>query len=140
MTAETWSAVLSRLTPNSPVDLDDLLFDEAQGSSVLESFGNAKSPALWARPENWACIGVRVLARPENLAEAARRLATLAVERKVTPIILSPLPSTGFERFGFRVERIPEIPGDARDACEAELQNFWDLPMIFDLEESSALS
>jgi hypothetical protein len=139
MTDETWSAVLSRLTPNAPADLDDLLFDEAQDSPVLECFGNAKSPGLWARPVDWACIGVRVLARPANLAEAARRLAAVAVERKINPIILSPLASTGFERFGFRVERIPEEPGDARDACEAELQNFWDMPMIFDLEESAAL-
>jgi len=139
MTDETWSAVLSRLTPDTPEDLDDLLFDRAQSSPVLECFGNAKSPELWARPDGWACIGVRVLARPANLGEAARRLAAVAVERKITPIILSPLASTGFERFGFRVEKIPEQAGDARDACEAELQNFWDMPMIFDFEESSAL-
>ena len=131
---------MSRLTPYAPIDLDDQLGAEVQSSPVLENFGTAKSPELWARPDDWACIGVRILSPPDNLVEAARRLASVAIERNVTPIILSPLASTGFERFGFRVERIPENPGEARNACEAELQAFWDMPIIFDLEESAALS
>jgi len=140
MTVEHWSAVLSRLTQNAPIDLDDQLGADVQFSPALESFGNAKSAELWTRPDDWACIGVRVISPPDNLVEAARRLVSVAIERNVTPIILSPLASSGFERFGFRVERIPENPGDARNACEAELQAFWDMPIIFDLEESAALS
>ena len=140
MTIESWSAILSRLTPNAPVDLDDLLGAEVRLSPVLAGNGDATSPKLWLRPDDWACIGVRVITPPGNIADAARRLAAVAVERNVTPIILSSLPSSGFERFGFRVEKIPEEPGDARDACEAELQAFWDMPIIFDLEESAALS
>ncbi|MGI9393529.1 MAG: hypothetical protein ACR2OY_02685 [Boseongicola sp.] len=139
MTDEAWSEILSRLTSNAPVDLDDLLGAETESSPILENHGNAASPKLWVRPEDWGCIGVRVVSPPENLAEAARRLASVAIERNVTPIILSPLPSSGFERFGFRVEKIPEEPGEARDSCEAELQAFWDMPIIFDLEESAAL-
>lgn len=139
MTSDTWNAIMSRLTPNAPVDLDDLLGAEAEMPPALDSSGNATSPRLWARDEDWACIGVRVLMPPENLTEAARRLASVAIERNVTPIILSSLPSSGFERFGFRVEKIPEEPGEARNACEAELQSFWDMPIIFDLEESAAL-
>ncbi len=139
MTVEFWSEILSRLTPNAPVDLDDLLGAEVEISPVLTGSGNATSSKLWLRPDDWACVGVRVVAPPDNLADSARRLAAVAVERNVTPIILSSLPSSGFERFGFRVEKIPEEPGDARNACEAELQAFWDMPIIFDLEESAAL-
>jgi hypothetical protein len=140
MTVEHWSVVLSRLTLSAPIDLDDQLGAEVQLPPGIENFGNAKSPELWARPDDWACIGIRILSPPGNLVESARRLASVAIERNVTPIILSPLASTGFERFGFRVERIPESPGEARNACEADLQAFWDMPIIFDLEESAKLS
>lgn len=139
MTVELWNSILSRLTPNAPADLDDMLGAAVKFSPVLEGFGTVTSPKLWLRPDDWACIGVRVVTPPDNPADAARRLAAVAIERNVTPIILSSLPTSGFERFGFRVEKIPEEPGDARNACEAELQSFWDMPIIFDLDESTAL-
>ena len=41
MTVELWSEILSRLTPNAPVDLDDLLGAEVEVSPVLAGSGHA---------------------------------------------------------------------------------------------------
>ena len=50
---------------------------------------------------------------PADIRRTALRLAAAAVERGVVPIILSPLPRTGFEPYGFRVERLPAGPPEA---------------------------
>ena len=66
------------------------------------------------------------------------RLAAVALERGVTPIILSALDMSGFERFGFRVERLPAQPAE-RATAEAELARVWDLSIIIDADEIGLL-
>jgi hypothetical protein len=77
-----------------------------------------------------------------TLADATRtalRLASAALERGVTPIILTTLDASGFERFGFRVERFLPGPGADRTAWEAEMTAFWSLALVIDASDVAAL-
>jgi hypothetical protein len=69
---------------------------------------------------------------------AALRLAAVAVERGIMPVILSTIDMSGFERFGFRVERLPAEPA-LRAEAERELIRFWDLSLIIDAEDIGLL-
>jgi hypothetical protein len=62
----------------------------------------------------------------------------MAVQKGVDPIILSAIGRTGFERWGFRVERLPPDPS-ARAQAEAELAAFWGIAVIIDAEDVAAL-
>ena len=57
----------------------------------------------------------------------------------MAPIILTALDQTGFERFGFRIERFLPGPGADRAAWEAEMTAFWQLAIIIDAADVAAL-
>ena len=113
MTDERWFDVIARMTPDEPLDLDAVLFDVSASADPGEvaPLGRAETMApsarLWERDEALSHIGIRVTQAHPDALELAFRLASAAAERGVVPIILSPLERTGFERFGFRVERLP---------------------------------
>ncbi len=141
MTAAHWLQVLSRITSDQPLDLDALAFPGAPAARrssppELPPRDTAALPppaTLWPLVEAaTSCIGIRVTDALPDLPGTAMRLASAAIERKVIPIILSHVGSSGFEQFGFRVERIhASSPGDiARQ--EAEIAAFWDLAIIVD--------
>jgi hypothetical protein len=147
MTRDDWYAVIARIAQEAPVDLDPLL-DPAPGPGAsgvsrvaLPEPAAALPPStrLWERDEAVAHIGVRVDAPPRDIRRLALRLASMAAERGVAPIILSALPRTGFEQFGFRVERLPEGPPGEAALCEAELRRFWDMAIVLDLTEIERL-
>lgn len=130
-----WSAILSRVTPDRPENLDPVI----RGDAALPAPGRMLAPggpvppsaALWPTgDESLARIGVRIAEPLADPTRAALHLAAAAIERRVIPIILSRLDQSGLERFGFRVERIPEGPGAA--AAEAELRKFWNLALVID--------
>ncbi|WP_165905326.1 hypothetical protein [Rhodovulum euryhalinum] len=134
-----WSAVLGRITTARPDDLDALIRDGAAGPAhgrMLPAGGAVPpSAALWRRAEGDATlsrIGVRIAEPLADPARAALRLSAAAIERRVIPVILSRLDQSGFERFGFRVERVPAGDEAAARAVEAELTRFWDLAIIVD--------
>ena len=136
MTQEEWLSRMARLVGASPIDLDEPRDD--RGSFAA----GARPPAaaLWHRAaEEGARLGVRVARPLTDPAAVARRLAAAAVERGVEPVILSALPLSGFEPFGFRVERLPAAEGPARDAVEAELARFWNLALIVDAADVGGL-
>jgi hypothetical protein len=126
--------ILSRLHDAEPVDLDALLAADAgpKGGALPTGAGAPLSPALWQFDAGWACLGIRVTEPSEDVTALARHLAATAVERGIIPVILSTLDQSGFERFGFRVERLSGATPEARAAEEAELQGFWNFALILD--------
>ncbi len=143
MTPDHWLAVLARITPDGPVDLDAGDAPPARrGTGLGGWFSDAPppSPQLWDREETGASyLGVRVDAPLADPAHTALRLAAAALERGVTPVILTSLGQSGFERFGFRVERFVPGVGADRVAWEAEMTAFWSLALIIDAADVAAL-
>lgn len=143
MTPEHWLAVLSRIAPGEPVDLDAGAPGPARtGAGLVGRIAATPppSPRLWDRGDTGASwIGIRVDAPLADPARAALRLAAAALERGVTPVILTSLDSSGFERFGFRIERFLAGPGVDRAAWEAEMAAFWSLALIIDAADVASL-
>ena len=67
-----------------------------------------------------------------EVTSLARRLAATALERGIFPVILTTLDQSGFERFGFRVERLTEA---GRAGEEAELAGFRNFALILDADD-----
>lgn len=129
--------ILARLTDAAPVDLDPMpdATTPRAGGSIVTGAGTALSPALWPREADWACIGVRVTEPVADVTDLARKLAATAAERGILPVILTSLDQSGFERFGFRVERLSGASEAERAADEAELTGFWNFALILDARD-----
>ncbi len=139
MTDISWFEILGRTSPKRPVQLDALITDNRKskpyGKVVFPEMDLTPSTALWERDKGGPTyIGIRVLKPLEAAHNLARRLAAAALEREVFPVILSRVEYSGFEQFGFRVERVPDEPAAAL-AAEAEIRKFWDLAIIIDGDE-----
>ena len=135
MTVELAMDILARLQDAAPVDLDRMLDGPGaatQGATLTTADPVALSPALWSHAEGWACLGIRVTTPLPDVTSLARRLAATALERGIFPVILTTLDQSGFERFGFRVERLTEA-GCAGE--EAELAGFWNFALILDADD-----
>jgi hypothetical protein len=142
MTDTRWLDVIARLPAEDPPDLDALLglpMATPPSPQPQADTPTIHSTRLWARNETLSYIGIRVTEPPADIRRTALRLASAAVERGVIPIILSPLPRTGFEPYGFRVERLPAGPPEAVTLAEAELRRFWDLALVIDLADAAGL-
>ena len=145
--AEKWLEIVSGFSAVAPVNLDALIDGNArqQPRQVLDRFWpDAVFPPPSVRLWHWqdakhSCIGIRVagpVAQPRRLA---LRLASAAVERAVIPIILTTLPVSGFERFGFRTERLAGATPEALAACEAEVMRFWNMAIVIDAGDVALL-
>ena len=143
MTDPGWFDVIARLSAGEPLDLDPVLSEAADMAPPappdLRDGPRIRSSRLWARDEAVSHIGVRVDRPPQDLRRIALRLAAAAAERGVVPIILTTLGRSGFEQFGFRVERLPAGPPEAVAAFEADLRRFWDLALVISLEDVERL-
>lgn len=148
MTQGDWLAILAQITPAAPDDPDGALFGPLPMPSVagLPAWRGGGAPMLdpsrllWDRAETAAPgLGVRVLVALPDCAPAALRLAAAAAERGVMPVILTALADSGFERFGFRVERLFGESAAERRMVEAELAAFWNLAIIIDAADITAL-
>lgn len=150
MTEKIWLDVCSRLSPVEPVDLDQKLFGQVSEYTVepgivrypsVSETSMVPSAVIWAfEQRNTICIGVRLTQPIAHYSGAAARLAAVAVERSVTPIILTSLPYCGFERFGFRVERLAGETSEELTASEEELKRFWRMDVIIDLSDVMKLT
>ena len=144
--ADYWAGILQRICQPAPVHLDEGIkgpgrSDIAPGR-VLPLGDDAALPSsrLWARDEPFvAHIGIRVQSPLADCTETAMRLASAALERKVVPVILTTLPSSGFERFGFRVERIGGDTPEEIERTEQQLARFWNLAIIIDAADMALL-
>ncbi|MGB3179617.1 MAG: hypothetical protein WBA90_17220 [Albidovulum sp.] len=144
MTPEHWQAVLARITPQGPVDLDVDLAVKLRGKGLTAWPAGVQppSPKLWAREEAAVSyLGIRVRTElGDGTVPAALRLAAAALERGINPIVLAVggAPS-GFERFGFRVEQFAGGTADDQQRWEDEMTAFWSLALIIDADDVAAL-
>lgn len=145
--AEKWLEILSGVSCVAPVNIDLQIYAGAARPrrAVPDRFWPdavfpAPSARLWLRPDaDQSCIGIRVTQPLVLPGRIALRLAAAAVERAVIPIILTTLPVSGFERFGFRTERLAGATPEALAACEAELMRFWNMAIVIDAGDVALL-
>ena len=76
------------------------------------------------------CVGVRVAAPPPDAADRAMRLDRLRREKDVEIVVLSETDYSGFERFGFRVERIAGATRGRAPSCERQIRRFWNIDLV----------
>ncbi|TMV04214.1 hypothetical protein FGK63_18170 [Ruegeria sediminis] len=143
MTENSWIDILNRISEERPAHLDDLVLSDVAspplGKVLMPQMDLPCSRALWEGEVGAPTyIGIRILEAPETPTKVARRLAAAAIERGVVPVILSRIDLSGFEQFGFRVERIPEDHEAAQNA-EEEIGKFWNLAIIIDGTEVGLL-
>jgi hypothetical protein len=135
MDLKQWSAVLLRIGPHDADDLDELLatFDPRQKGPGREIFPLPEAvlmPQTALRRADAICVGVRAAAADATACDRAMRLAAFAVERDVQIVVLGEADHSGFERFGFRIERISGDSPKARAACEDQIRRFWNLDLV----------
>lgn len=135
MAMPDYAAMMSRITPHRADDIDDLTkrFDAhapTRGREVFPPLDAVPVPEPRFRREDAICVGFRVAGELPGAAERAVRLAALALERDVEIVILSEDGSSGLERFGFRVERVPGAAAEAHDDWHEQVRRFWGLDQI----------
>jgi hypothetical protein len=131
MIADDWLAIISRISSFRPLDLEPIVGAHSKVKAVeqnsvpvhyLGGLGTPPSSKLWPKDDaSVSYIGVRIEKELSHPTQVAFRLASVALERRVVPIIFATSPDCGFERFGFRVELLSgNSPEDTR-ASEGEL-------------------
>jgi hypothetical protein len=133
MTAQL--AALSRISPETPVDLDALLarFDRRAGPP-----GQDLSPCPWPvrlPPTPFAkadaiAIGVHLAGPPPAPAALAFQLCAMAAEQDVEVVILCEADYSGLERFGLRTERLAGTTEVERAHCRDQLCQFWGIELV----------
>lgn len=139
MPFEKWEMILAGLSPHAPSDLDDPA-DVPVALEISKTLDFVPSDKLFALKEEQAGIGIRVRGPLESPVFVAARLAAIALERDIVPIILSEIPRTGLERWGFRVERILGDTEAARSVSIAEIKAFWSIAVVVDAADISNLN
>ena len=150
MTDSPWLDVISRICTSQPTDLDELLPDPAKTPDLETAPGDFPGPGAYLPtpcPSLWhpdqsegARLGVRIDAPLPDVTQAASRLAAAALEKRIYPIILTTLAESGFERFGFRVERVMGDTADEKAACEQQIKSFWNIAIVIDGSDIGSLS
>jgi hypothetical protein len=139
-----WAAVIGRIVPEGPLDIDAVVFgagpavDPVPGPRPPPGVRPPSMRLLHTREPGSASIGIRLKSVPRDVPGLAFHLAAMACEKGVDAIILSQCGLTGFETFGFRVERIPRDPAGQAQA-EAELAALWGIAIIVDAEDIQLL-
>jgi hypothetical protein len=132
---QRWTAALARVTGHEAADIDDITgaFDVhrgAPGRDIFPELDGAPMPETLMKRPGAVCVGVRIAAPPADAADRALHLIAFALEKDVEVVVLSDVDTTGFERFGFRVERISGDTPEARSACERQICRFWNIDMV----------
>ena len=133
--AERWRGVLSRVSTHSAVNLDEAVrpFDPV----VAEEPGQVLFPVPDICPvlpdvgEDRPAIGVQVAAHAtSDPVGLAAQLAALALEKECEIVVIAEQNLSGFERFGFRTERLAGETDDEKAACLSQIRAFWNLDII----------
>ena len=130
-----WTSVMSRIAPTQAENIDKLLgaFDPRTRRMGREVFPETAGEVPFIAPFRHAetiCIGYRVVDPDRDLSTIAMQLCALSIERNVEIIVLSEHDYSGLERFGFRSERICGATRKARETCEAQLIDFWNIEVV----------
>ena len=133
--AARWSAVLARLGRERAVNLDVEIgrFDpDAAAEPGRVVFPEPANPVVIPEVSHKRpAIGVVVSSKSAaEDAALAGHLAALAIERECEVIILTEDPLSGFERFGFRTERIAGESDAEKAACLEQIRSFWGLEIV----------
>ncbi|MBM7069933.1 hypothetical protein [Actibacterium sp. 188UL27-1] len=133
--AERWRGVLARVNghratnldtavrPFDPVAAEDpgkVLFPEPDLTPVLPEIGDQR-PAVGVMVED---------ALTKDPIVLAAQLAALALEKDCEIVVISENNLSGFERFGFRTERVAGNTEAERAACLDQIRAFWNLDII----------
>ncbi|MDP2738245.1 MAG: hypothetical protein Q8O82_05930 [Pseudorhodobacter sp.] len=150
MNIDHWLLIISRITSFKPIELDEMfdvsLPNQSGGCDAERTASEDRailppSSRLWLHKNNSSSyIGVRVNDVQRHLAQVAFRLAAAALERCVVPIIFSTIPSSGFERFGFRVELLVGESHEDILEREEELKRYWNISVIINASDITALA
>jgi len=135
MSLKRWSEVISRISPQTPTNLDHLLapHDPRARPPAAYRFPTNSRASLFDTPfakESTIAFGARVTHETSDRVALAMTLAEMAAEKMAEPIILSHLEYSGLERFGFRVERVCGATEEEIMAAEAELIAFWNIVLV----------
>ena len=130
-----WTHVIARLCPERAINLDTSIshFDPHAAEQPGQTFfPQQTSVAACPQSENGRpAIGI-MLQRDRQADDTviAGQLAALAIERDCEIVILSEEALSGFERYGFRTERIAGETEEERNVCIAQIRSFWGLEII----------
>ncbi len=139
MSEDQWLKIAARIVAGRPISIDEILFENPGERKNPGTCIDLELPAKWTAPspENWplllpecATIGVRVTEKLDAEVQIATRLIAMATERSIVPVIFSTIAPSGFERFGFRVERLAGSDAAQLSICEEELKSFWDVAIV----------
>ena len=138
--AQNWADIMTRASTVAPQNIDDLLC--SQNALAQHGDGAVIFPdgAFYSGAEPVTAVrrpAIAVLLPDQNnrtpAAEAhvlATRYAALAIEKECEIVILTHQHNAGFERFGFRVERIAGATPEARESCLNQLRAFWGFEIV----------
>lgn len=134
MSSDDWATIITKITPNFAVSIDDILegHDARYGDAGTNSFpaGNwSHAKTIFKNPAT-VCIAVRVSDDSDDRFELPMKLAALAMEKDVTPIIFYRGEYSGLEKFGFRVEKITGTTKQEQQECETQLKQFWNISVV----------
>lgn len=137
---QEWVNLIVRGSTQCPTDIDGLL--EGANTLAQRNRGSAVFPengAFFAAQKTEesprATIAVLLDDAEERVAddtasEMAIRYAALAIEKQCDIVILTHQNNAGYERFGFRVERIAGRTEAERQACIDQILRFWDASIV----------
>lgn len=132
--AQQWATVMTRIASAEPENIDDFLAP-ANGLAVHERgksiFAHADGCLIPVRHDGRRPVIAVVLPdqeaalAPDETQLLAMRYAALAIEKECDIVVITHRDRSGFERFGFRVERIAGETEEMRSACLDSLRQFW---------------
>lgn len=129
-----WSELLLRIGPQDADDIDEVLapFDQRPPSAGKDLFPLPEAvlmPETALRRADMVCVGLRA-SGGGDVADRAMQVAAFAIEHDVEVVVLSEADYSGFERFGFRIERLSGDRPEQRAACEDQIRRFWNLDLV----------
>lgn len=133
MSTDRWSAIINRIVAAGPEALDPLVTEgkaAPRGRDLFPRIDAVLMPGAPMARTDAVAVGVRVSEPLPDLVDRALRLAAFALEKDVEIVVLSHIDESGFERFGFRVERVAGDTPEARAACEDQIRRFWNIDLV----------
>ncbi len=133
MSTDRWSAIIGRIIAAEPEPLDLLVRggqEASRGRDLFPPVDAVLMPEAPMKRSDTVAVGVRITEPLPDLADRALRLAAFALEKDVEIVVLSHIDESGFERFGFRVERVAGDTTEARAICEDQIRRFWNIDLV----------
>lgn len=138
--SQDWSDILIRASVACPFNIDHVLAvanplaQTKVGSALfveLDALPINRSLSATDRPAIAVLLDDATARIPNEQATImATRYASLAVEKICEVIVFSHQNVSGFERFGFRVERVAGKTQTERDDCIKQLRRFWGIEIL----------